>query len=147
MAFHSLIWIIPYRVLDKEVLILVDNKKLESMQLGFNDIAGAIQNENMTISGGNLLVDGYRRNVRVVGEIRELDELRNVIIKSEKMMLVRLGDVAEIQFDEVLMHFMSEAFNMWECHNNYVFFMALPALPVSSVRSVRQYEEAEALVP
>ncbi len=46
-----------------------------------------------------------------------------------------------------LMHFMSEAFNMWECHNNYVFFMALPALPVSSVRSVRQYEEAEALVP
>lgn len=54
---------------DKEVRILVDNKKLESMQLGFNDIAGAIQNENMTISGGNLLVDGYRRNVRVVGEI------------------------------------------------------------------------------
>ena len=45
---------------DKEVRILVDNKKLESMQLGFNDIAGAIQNENMTISGGNLLVDGYR---------------------------------------------------------------------------------------
>ena len=86
---------------DKEVRILVDNKKLESMQLGFNDIAGAIQNENMTISGGNLLVDGYRRNVRVVGEIRDLDELRNVIIKSEKMMLVRLGDVAEIEFDEV----------------------------------------------
>lgn len=86
---------------DKEVRILVDNKKLESMQLGFNDIAGAIQNENMTISGGNLLIDGYRRNVRVVGEIRDLDELRNVIIKSEKMMLVRLGDVAEIEFDEV----------------------------------------------
>ena len=86
---------------DKELRILVDNKKLESMQLGFNDIAGAIQNENMTISGGNLLVDGYRRNVRVVGEIRDLDELRNVIIKSEKMMLVRLGDVAEIEFDEV----------------------------------------------
>ena len=80
----------------KEVRVLVDSKKLESMQLGFRDIAGAIQNENMTISGGNLLVDGYRRNVRVVGEIRDLDELRNVIIKSEKMQLVRLGDVAEI---------------------------------------------------
>ena len=86
---------------DKEVRVLVDNKKLESMKLSFRDIAGAIQNENMTISGGNLLVDGYRRNVRVVGEIRELDELRNVIIKSEKMQLVRLGDVAEVEFDEV----------------------------------------------
>ena len=86
---------------DKEVRILVDNKKLESMKLSFRDIAGAIQNENMTISGGNLLVDGYRRNVRVVGEIRELDELRNVIIKSENMQLVRLADVAEVEFDEV----------------------------------------------
>ena len=86
---------------DKEVRVLVDTKKLESLELSFRDIAGAIQNENMTISGGNLLVDGYRRNVRVVGEIRELDELRNVIIKSEKMQLVRLADVATIEFDEV----------------------------------------------
>ena len=86
---------------DKEVRVLVDTKKLESLQLSFRDIAGAIQNENMTISGGNLLVDGYRRNVRIVGEIRELEELRNVIIKSEKMQLVRLADVAEVEFDEV----------------------------------------------
>ena len=69
---------------DKEVRVLVDTKKLESLELSFRDIAGAIQNENMTISGGNLLVDGYRRNVRVVGEIRELDELRNVIIKERE---------------------------------------------------------------
>ena len=86
---------------DKEVRIMVDNKKLESMKLGFRDIAGAIQNENMTISGGNLLVDGYRRNVRVVGEIRSTEELENIIIKNEKMQLVRLKDVAEVSFDEV----------------------------------------------
>ena len=86
---------------DKEVRVLVNTKKLESLQLGFRDIAGAIQNENRTISGGNLLVDGYRRNVRVVGEIRDLDEFRNVIIKSEKMHLVRLSDVAEVEFDEI----------------------------------------------
>ncbi|MGA0303363.1 MAG: efflux RND transporter permease subunit, partial [Schleiferiaceae bacterium] len=86
---------------DKEVRIMIDNKKLESMKLGFRDIAGAIQNENMTISGGNLLVDGYRRNVRVVGEIRTIEELENIIIKSENMQLVRLRDVAEVAFDEV----------------------------------------------
>ena len=86
---------------DKEVRVMIDNKKLESMMLSFRDIAGAIQNENMTISGGNLLVDGYRRNVRVVGEIRAIEELENIIIKSEKMQLVRLKDVAEVAFDEV----------------------------------------------
>lgn len=86
---------------DKEVRVLVDNRKLESMDLGFGDIAGAIQNENMTISGGNLLVDGYRRSVRVVGEIRTIEELENVIIKSEKAKFVRLRDVARVEFDEV----------------------------------------------
>ncbi len=86
---------------DKEVRVMIDNKKLESMMLSFRDIAGAIQNENMTISGGNLLVDGYRRNVRVVGEIRAIEEIENIIIKSEKMQLVRLKDVAEVAFDEV----------------------------------------------
>ena len=85
---------------DKEVRVLVDTKKLESLQLSFRDIAGAIQNENMTISGGNLLVDGYRRNVGLLVK-SELEELRNVIIKSEKMQLVRLADVAEVEFDEV----------------------------------------------
>lgn len=47
------------------------------------------------------------------------------------------------------MHFMSEAFNMWECHNNYVFFYGPPCPPcvLGKVgKSVRQYEEAEALV-
>lgn len=86
---------------DKEVRILIDSKKLESVKLGFRDIAGAIQNENMTISGGNLLVDGYRRNVRVVGEIRSIEELGNLVVKNENMDLVRLRDVATIEFDEV----------------------------------------------
>ena len=52
---------------DKEVRIMVDNQKMESMNISFRDIAGAIQNENVSISGGDLLIDGYRRNVRVLG--------------------------------------------------------------------------------
>ena len=56
-------------VMDKEVEIEVDYLKAEAMKVGFNDIAGAISQENMTISGGAILVDNFRRTLQVVGNI------------------------------------------------------------------------------
>jgi multidrug efflux pump len=86
---------------DKEVRIMVDNQKMESLNISFRDIAGAIQNENMSISGGDLLVDGYRRNVRVLGEFESLRDIENIIVKQEKEDIVYLRDVATVAFDEV----------------------------------------------
>jgi multidrug efflux pump len=86
---------------DKEVRIMVDVQKMESMRISFRDIAGAIQNENMSISGGDLLVDGYRRNVRVVGEFQDLNDIKNIIVKQEKADIVYLRDIATVAFDEV----------------------------------------------
>src|SRR5690554_710499 len=55
-------------VMDKEVEINADLLALEAMEISFDDIANAISSENVTISGGDLLVDDMRRNVRVIGE-------------------------------------------------------------------------------
>jgi multidrug efflux pump subunit AcrB len=86
---------------NKEVKILVDLAKMESLNISFNDIAGAIQNENMSISGGDLLVDGYRRNVRVLGEFESLGDIQNIIVKHEKGAIVYLRDIASVTFGEV----------------------------------------------
>ncbi len=86
---------------NKEVKILVDLAKMESLNISFNDIAGAIQNENMSISGGDLLVDGYRRNVRVLGEFESLGDIQNIIVKHEKGAIVYLRDIASVKFGEV----------------------------------------------
>lgn len=86
---------------DKEVRVMVDNHKMESLNISFRDVAGAIQNENMSVSGGDLLVDGYRRNVRVLGEFASLHDIENIIVKQEKEDIVYLRDVATVAFDEV----------------------------------------------
>lgn len=86
---------------DKEVRISIDLYKMESLNISFDDIAGAISNENRSISGGNLLVDGYRRNIRVVGDFKSMEDIQNVIIKHEKGNLVYLRDVAQVTFTEV----------------------------------------------
>ncbi|MHB1147022.1 MAG: efflux RND transporter permease subunit [Lutibacter sp.] len=85
---------------DKEMEISVDLYKMEISKISFNDIAQAIQNENMTVSGGDLLENGLRRNVRVLGEFKSANEIADIIIKQENEEIVYLRDIATVTFKE-----------------------------------------------
>lgn len=85
---------------DKEMEISVDLYKMEISEISFNDIATAIQNENMTVSGGDLLENGIRRNVRVIGEFRSAKEIEDIIVKQENNNIVYLRDIANVSFKE-----------------------------------------------
>lgn len=85
---------------DKEIEISVDLYKMETSQISFNDIGMAIQNENMTVSGGDLLENGIRRNVRVIGEFKSPKEIENIIVKQENNNIVYLRDIAIVSFKE-----------------------------------------------
>ncbi len=87
-------------VQDKEVEIAVDLNKMESLQLNFNDIAGAISNENMTISSGDLKQDNMLRSIRVVGEYDNPKDMGNIIVKNEHQKVVYLRDIATVSFKE-----------------------------------------------
>lgn len=87
-------------VMDKEVKINADLLAMEAMEINFDDIANAIAGENTTISGGDLLVDEYRRNIRVIGEFRNIEEIENVIVKRENQEVVYLKNIAEVSFGE-----------------------------------------------
>ena len=85
---------------DKEMEISVDLYKMQISKISFNDIGDAIQNENMTVSGGDLLEDGLRRNVRVIGEFKSAKEIGNIIVKQEDGNIVYLRDIANVNFKE-----------------------------------------------
>lgn len=84
---------------DKEVEIAVDIFKMSAAQVSYDEIQNAVRAENMTISGGNLITQGSRNNIRVVGEIKDPKELENVIVKSYGGN-VYLKDIATISFKE-----------------------------------------------
>jgi multidrug efflux pump len=86
---------------DKEVEIAVDLQKMENLDISFNGISDAIKYENMSVSGGDLLVDGYRRNIRVLGEFESMQDIENIIVKQEKGAIVYLRDIAKVQFTNV----------------------------------------------
>ena len=84
---------------EKEVKVNVLLHKMEAMEISFQDIEAAIANENMTISGGDVIVDGIRRNIRVVGEFKDWREIENIIVKQEKFNIVYLRDIADVSFE------------------------------------------------
>jgi multidrug efflux pump len=82
---------------EKEVEIAVDIYKMTAAQVSFDNIIAAVSSENTTISGGNVVNSGIKKNIRVVGEIENPAELENVVVKKENG-VVYLKDIAEIKF-------------------------------------------------
>jgi multidrug efflux pump subunit AcrB len=85
-------------VQDREIEIAVDVRKMESLEISFQDIENAIGSENLTLSGGEIVNNNVRRAIRVVGEFEDAEELANTIIKNERQRLVYLRDIATVEF-------------------------------------------------
>jgi multidrug efflux pump len=85
---------------EKEVEVAVNIYKMMASEVTFNDIIGAINNGNMTMSAGNLIASGQRRTIRVLGEIESPSQLENFVVKSEKGNAIYLKDVASVSFEE-----------------------------------------------
>ena len=82
-----------------EVEVAVDIYKMTAAKVSFNDILGAISQENTTISSGNIVSGGQRRNIRLTGEIENPEDLEDFVVKTDKGP-VYLGDLASISFKE-----------------------------------------------
>jgi len=67
------------------------------MKVSFTDVITSIRNENKTISGGNIISNGFEKNIRILGEIESPDELYNIVVKDDGGE-VYLRDVAKVNF-------------------------------------------------
>lgn len=84
----------------KEMLVEVDYLRAEAMKVSFNDISSAIAAENISISGGDILIDGKRRTVQVIGDFKHAEEIEAIVVKAEDGNIVHLSDVATAAFVE-----------------------------------------------
>ena len=83
---------------EREMVIEVDSKKAEAVDVSFDDIQNAIRQENMTMSGGEYLDGSTKRTVKIEGEFKNAEELGNVIVKQEEYKPVYLYEIAEVKF-------------------------------------------------
>lgn len=83
--------------LDREIQVNVDMYKLQAASLSFNDVSQQIANENVTVSSGGIDMKGMRRSIRVVGEFKDIESLKNIIVSSSRGAKIYLKDIAEVK--------------------------------------------------
>ncbi len=82
--------------LDREVQVNLDPFKMQSAQLSFNDVARAIANENVNISGGDLVAGGIRRNLRITGEFTSPKQIEDIVVGASGGSTFYVRDVATV---------------------------------------------------
>ena len=83
-------------LLNREITIKTDLHKMESNEISLRDIEDAINLENVSIAGGDILLGKSRRSVRTDAEFKKVSEIENIIVKSEQGNIVYLKDIVEV---------------------------------------------------
>jgi multidrug efflux pump subunit AcrB len=82
---------------EREFQINVDNFKMQSSNITFDDIANAVARENVDISGGLLEVGNMKRTLQLKGQFKNAFDIEKIIIRNTTGAPIYLRDVAEIR--------------------------------------------------
>ena len=84
----------------KEYQTLVDPQKLRYYSLSINDVYEALRRNNENAGGGILPQHDEQYLIRSTGLIRNLDDIRNVVLRESAGTPVYIRDVAEVRIGE-----------------------------------------------
>ena len=82
---------------EREFQINVDNYRMQSSGVTFDDISNAVARENMDISGGLLDVGSMKRNLQLKGQFKSAYDIEKVIIRNTGGFPIYLKDIAVVK--------------------------------------------------
>jgi multidrug efflux pump len=83
--------------LTREIQVDLDMYKMKAASLTFRDVEQAVSLNNMTVSGGNIDLQQMSRSIRVVGEVTNTDQIKNIILSTGSGAIIKLGDIATVR--------------------------------------------------
>lgn len=81
----------------RQILIHVDQKKLEAYNLSVLQIGQILQAENINLPSGSIKMGDMEYNIRVPAEFSDVNEIRNIVLAAPNGRIVYLKDVAEVK--------------------------------------------------
>ena len=81
----------------REIKVSLSQAKLEQYSISILGILQKIGASNLDFPAGNIKADDGQYVVRIAGKLKNLDEMRNLVIATTSGGNVRLGDVANVQ--------------------------------------------------
>jgi multidrug efflux pump subunit AcrB len=82
---------------EREFQINVDNYRMQSANITFDDIANAVSRENMDISGGLLEVGNMKRQLQLKGQFKTASDIEEIVVRNTSGSPIYLKDIATIK--------------------------------------------------
>jgi len=83
---------------EQEVDVTVDPDKLVYYNLGIKDVKDCISMENVNIPGGEISLGIYDYEVRTPGELKNVDEISDLLVNPGERNPVFMRDIADVSF-------------------------------------------------
>ncbi|MGE0355667.1 MAG: efflux RND transporter permease subunit [Burkholderiales bacterium] len=80
----------------KQFQVAPDPAKLIAYGLSFHDVLEALARNNANVGAGYIEKSGEQYLVRAPGQVATLDEIRDIVIRTERDVPIRVKDVAEV---------------------------------------------------
>lgn len=77
-------------------------QKLSAFGLTVSDLTTALERNNANVGAGYVERHGEQRLVRVVGQAKNIEDLRNIVIEQRSGVPIRVGDVTDVLMGEEL---------------------------------------------
>lgn len=81
----------------KQYQVLVDPLRLLKFNLGMDDLKEALENNNATMGGGNVIQAGEQVLVHGVGLVTTIPQIENIVITSHDGVPIKVRDVADVE--------------------------------------------------
>jgi multidrug efflux pump subunit AcrB len=123
---RSEIWGVPA----SEVRVTADLAKLAAFRLPLAAVSDALQREGAEVPIGSVETTGRRFNVEATGSFDSLDEIRDVTLRSIDGTVIRVGDVASVEWAN------DEAFHITRYNGQRALFVTARAKFGSTIFNV-----------
>src|SRR5688500_16312165 len=82
---------------EREFQINVDNFRMQSSNITFDDIANAVARENLDVSGGLLEVGNMKRSMQLKGQFKTAADIEKIVVRNTSGNPIYLKDIATIK--------------------------------------------------
>ncbi len=92
---------------EREILVSVDQARLANLGMSLNQVVNVIRTENTDVGAGHVVHELRDYNVKVAGEFESIDDVADLVLRTEGGRITRLKDIATVSYEEVERTFFS----------------------------------------
>jgi cobalt-zinc-cadmium resistance protein CzcA len=81
---------------EQQFHVMPHPEKLQNYDLTFNDVINALEKNNNNVGAGYIEKNGEQYLIRIPGQVKDIQDIKNIIITRKNAQIIRILDVADV---------------------------------------------------